>query len=72
MSVLSRDREPRPADPASGYDGGMATPEYLVCLECETPCYEFEWDDGKIAEVVCVVCGNEDPEQFALPEDVEG
>jgi translation initiation factor 2 beta subunit (eIF-2beta)/eIF-5 len=50
----------------------MATPEYLVCLDCETPCYEFEWEDGKITEVVCVACGNEDPEQFALPEDVEG
>lgn len=50
----------------------MASPEYLVCLECETPCYEFEWEDGKISEVLCVSCGSDDPEQFALPEDVEG
>ncbi len=50
----------------------MATPEYLVCLECETPCYEFEWKDGKISDILCVTCGNEDPEQFALPEDIEG
>lgn len=49
----------------------MASPEYLVCLECETPCYNFEWTDGKISEVLCTACGNEDPEQFALPEDVE-
>jgi hypothetical protein len=50
----------------------MATPEYLVCLECETPCYQFEWEDGKITDVLCTVCGSSDPEQFALPEDVEG
>ncbi|HLX10353.1 MAG TPA: hypothetical protein VKY89_21070 [Thermoanaerobaculia bacterium] len=50
----------------------MASPEYLVCLECETPCYEFEWQDDKIAEVLCLVCGNQDPEQFVTPEDLEG
>jgi hypothetical protein len=56
----------------SGGDAAMSSPEYLVCLECETPCYEFEWEDGKISEVLCVSCGSDDPEQFALPEDVEG
>jgi hypothetical protein len=50
----------------------MASPEYLVCLECETPCYDFEWDDGKVSEVICRVCGNEDPEQFSTPDDLEG
>ena len=50
----------------------MASPEYLVCLECETPCYDFEWKDDKIAEVLCQVCGNTDPEQFVTPEDLEG
>jgi hypothetical protein len=49
----------------------MASPEYLVCLECETPCYEFEWEDGKISEVLCLSCGNGDPEQFLPPEDLE-
>jgi hypothetical protein len=49
----------------------MASPEYLVCLECETPCYEFEWDEGKLVEALCIACGNDDLEQFALPEDVE-
>jgi translation initiation factor 2 beta subunit (eIF-2beta)/eIF-5 len=49
----------------------MASPEYLVCLECETPCYNFEWEDGKITEVLCAACGSEDPEQFAKPEDLE-
>jgi translation initiation factor 2 beta subunit (eIF-2beta)/eIF-5 len=50
----------------------MSTPDYLVCLECDTPCYEFEWEDGKISDVMCQTCGNQDPEQFALPEDIEG
>ena len=49
----------------------MASPDYLICLECETPCYVFEWEDGKITEVLCQTCGNDDPEQFALPEDLE-
>ncbi|HVT57572.1 MAG TPA: hypothetical protein VHR45_04155 [Thermoanaerobaculia bacterium] len=49
----------------------MATPEYLVCLECESPCYVFEWSDGKIGEILCLACGNEDPEQFADPDELE-
>jgi uncharacterized Zn finger protein (UPF0148 family) len=46
-------------------------PEYLVCLECETPCYEFAWKDGEIQEILCLICGNEDPEQFMTSEDLE-
>ncbi len=49
----------------------MASPEYIVCLECETPCYVFEWEDGKLSEAFCQACGNDDPDQFALPEDIE-
>lgn len=49
----------------------MASPDYLICLECETPCYVFEWEDGKVTEVLCQACGNDDPEQFSLPEDLE-
>jgi hypothetical protein len=49
----------------------MAGPDYVICLECETPCYVFEWDESKLTEVLCQVCGNDDPEQFALPEDLE-
>ena len=49
----------------------MASPEFLVCLECETPCYTFEWDGGKITEILCVACGNDDLDQFALPEEIE-
>jgi hypothetical protein len=49
----------------------MAAPEYLICLECETPCYEFEWEDGVLTEVICRVCGNEDTEQFISEEEFE-
>ena len=49
----------------------MAAPEYLVCLDCETPCYVFEWEGEKLVEVICQVCGNDDPEQFILPDDLE-
>jgi hypothetical protein len=48
-----------------------SSPDYIVCLECETPCYMFEWGDGKIAEALCAACGNDDTDQFALPEELE-
>ena len=47
------------------------TPDYLICLECESPCYIFEWEDGKVVEATCTVCGNEDPSQFATESDFE-
>jgi len=49
----------------------MHAPEYLICLNCETACYVFEWEDDKISEAFCQVCGNEDIEQFATEEDFE-
>ncbi len=49
----------------------MATPEYIICLDCETPCYEFEWHDGEVAEALCPICGNEDPTQFATDDDFD-
>ena len=36
----------------------MAAPEYVVCLDCETPCYVFEWLGEKLIEIVCPACGN--------------
>jgi hypothetical protein len=49
-------------------------PEYLICLECETPCYEFEWDEvkGKIREARCLACGNENVEEFDTQAGFEG
>jgi hypothetical protein len=49
----------------------MANPDYVICLDCETPCYVFEWEDGKITEALCAACGNDDIDQFALPEELE-
>jgi hypothetical protein len=49
----------------------MSVPDYLICLECETPCYVFEWRDDKPAEAVCETCGNDDPELFATPDDFD-
>lgn len=46
-------------------------PDFLICLACESPCYTFEWKDGKITEALCQVCGNEDTDQFLTEEGVE-
>jgi len=49
----------------------MPAPEYLICLNCETPCYDFEWTNNKIVEILCGVCGVEDPDEFATEEDFD-
>ncbi len=46
-------------------------PDFLICIECETPCYLFEWSSGVVTEALCEVCGNDDPDQFATPEDFD-
>lgn len=46
-------------------------PEFLICLECETPCYTFEWHEGSITEAQCMMCGEEDVDSFATEEDFE-
>lgn len=50
----------------------MARPEYIICLECESEVEDFTWRDGEIRRATCEVCGNTDPDAFALPEDFEG
>ena len=47
------------------------TPDYLICLECESPVYVFEWADGKVREALCEVCGNEEAAQFATEDEYE-
>jgi len=49
----------------------MSAPEYLVCLECETPCYTFEWVNDRVTEAQCTACGNDDPSQFMTESDLE-
>ena len=49
----------------------MEAPEYIICISCETPCYTFDWDDGKIIEAMCLVCGADDSDEFITEEDFE-
>jgi hypothetical protein len=49
----------------------MAAPEYFVCVNCETPCYIFEWKSDELLEAICDVCGNEDVDEFLTPEDFD-
>ncbi len=49
----------------------MSAPEYLICLECESPCYTFEWANGRITEAQCTVCGNSDTAAFMTESDLE-
>lgn len=44
------------------------TPDYLICADCESPCYAFEWQEERVLEAACPVCGNEDAASF-LTED---
>lgn len=46
-------------------------PEYLVCLNCETPTYTFEWRDGKLIEALCTACGNDDKGEFMTESELE-
>ena len=55
--------------------GGPKTPrddrevDYLMCSQCGTPCYVFEMADGRIAEALCLVCGNDEVSLFNPGED---
>jgi len=49
-------------------------PEFMVCLECETPCYTFEWSHQRerLVEAFCQVCGNDRLDQFDTDEEFMG
>lgn len=44
-------------------------PEFLICKECETPCYDFEYKNGKILRAFCTVCGCEEVDDFKVPNE---
>jgi hypothetical protein len=47
-------------------------PEYLICLQCETPTYQFEYDSkGKLATVLCSTCGNDDISDFMTEAELD-
>lgn len=56
---------PEDRAPAQYYD-------YLICLECESPCYIFEFKSEILIEAMCEVCGNDDVDLFLPEEDFEG
>jgi translation initiation factor 2 beta subunit (eIF-2beta)/eIF-5 len=39
-------------------------PEFLICLNCETPTYNFEWIADRVSSVLCESCGNDEPTEF--------
>jgi len=47
----------------------MSEPEFLICNECDSPVYVFEWEDGRITEAICTACGNDKPALFTTDED---
>lgn len=50
---------------------GMDEPDYFICLQCETPTYEFEYTNGKLGAIVCGTCGNDDPSDFMTEADYD-
>lgn len=46
--------------------------DYLMCSQCGTPCYVFEMEEGRVAEAMCLVCGNDVAGLFSLGEDESG
>jgi hypothetical protein len=51
----------------------MSTPEYFICLQCETPTYQFDYDEdaGKLITVLCQTCGTDDPADFMTEAELE-
>jgi translation initiation factor 2 beta subunit (eIF-2beta)/eIF-5 len=45
--------------------------DYLICRQCNSPCYAFEMDKGRLTEAVCTVCGNDDTQLFNIGEELE-
>ena len=49
-------------------------PDFLICIDCDTPCYTFEWDEAEdtLNEALCTVCGNDKKELFTTEEEFMG
>jgi hypothetical protein len=45
---------------------------FVVCLNCDTPSYSFEYDAARgIRSAFCGICGNDEVKEFRLPTDDE-
>jgi len=49
----------------------MDEPEYYICLQCETPTYQFEFEGGKLVACVCATCGNDEVSEFMTEAEIE-
>jgi hypothetical protein len=49
----------------------MDEPDYLICLQCETPTYQFEFANGKLVSVICNTCGADDLSDFMTEAELE-
>lgn len=49
----------------------MDEPEYLICMQCETPTYDFEFTNGKLTQCICATCGNDDTTEFMSESEFE-
>jgi hypothetical protein len=49
----------------------VARPEYLICLNCESPSYIFEWKDDEVTEAYCEICTSEEVDQFLTQDDFD-
>jgi translation initiation factor 2 beta subunit (eIF-2beta)/eIF-5 len=49
----------------------MSDPEFLICLSCESPAYDFEMRLGKLISILCLTCGNDDPQEFVTEAEFE-
>ncbi len=49
----------------------MESPDYLICVNCETPCYTFAYTGGLLSEAMCMACGSDELEEFVTEEEFE-
>ena len=48
----------------------MSDIDFIVCKNCESPCYVFELDaKDAVLNAFCQVCGNEDIALFKVPDE---
>ena len=52
----------------------MSEPDYMICIECDTPVYTFDWDEVKsrLSDVLCPVCGNDEVQDFQTEDEFNG
>jgi hypothetical protein len=53
------------------YARRMSDPDFVICLNCETPTYQIEWENEKLVQAVCTVCGNDEPSEFMTESELE-